>query len=471
MNKAHWLKSREIVERLIIQGDLILETPAGFGSSDSGSLVDIPLLLDPLEGNALLTGSSLAGALRSYLRERECGYEGTGGKGSLYLNLFGNQEDSEGEQSLLIAHDSLGDKPTMELRDGVRIDPCTRTAQDKKKFDFELIEEGARFPIKMELLLRKDRRDELMRGLAIALQGLERGEISLGVRKRRGFGQCRVNKWIVCRYDLTEPEGLIGWLTNDRKEERGSDISKLLGATDTDMDNRNSFAVDATFSLDGSLLIRSNFDDINAPDSVHLKSKRGGRMASVLSGTSLAGALRARALRIANTVSKNGNGRYMVEKLFGPDIKNRSDDEPFASRLITAETEIIKPLDLVQSRVKIDRFTGGSFPSALFSEQPVFGQEGTGIRVNIVIQQPKGAEIGLVLLMLKDLWTGDLPLGGETSVGRGRLRGRTATLVFKNADPKPREWTINQAKGQLDIEGDTKSLEDFVQAFCKEMQR
>ena len=30
------------------------------------------------------------------------------------------------------------------------------------------------------------------------------------------------------------------------------------------------------------------------------------------------------------------------------------------------------------------------------------------------------AQAGLLLLVLKDLWSGDLPLGGESSVGRGR---------------------------------------------------
>jgi hypothetical protein len=42
--------------------------------------------------------------------------------------------------------------------------------------------------------------------------------------------------------------------------------------------------------------------------------------------------------------------------------------------------------------------------------------------------------VGLVLLLLKDLWTGDLPLGGEISVGRGRLKGKQATLTWKRQD-------------------------------------
>ena len=469
MNNAQWLKSREIVERIIIKGDLILETPAGFGSGDKGDLVDIPLLLDPLEGKALLTGASLAGALRSYLRERECGYENTGGKDSLYLNLFGRQEDGEGEQSLLIVHDSLGAKPSVELRDGVKIDPRTRTALEKHKFDFELLEAGTCFKIRMELLVQEKRIDNLIRGLAIALQGLEKSEINLGVRKRRGFGKCKVEKWKVCRYNLKEPKGLIEWLTNDKKKERESNISDLLSVTDTGLDNRNSFAMHATFSLDGSLLIGSAFDNVNAPDSVHLKSKRGGKTVPVLSGTSVAGALRARALRIANTVCKNGNTEAWVDRLFGPPVKSSQDktsrDQNTASKLITAETEIINPVDLVQSRVKIDRFTGGAYPGARFHEQPVFGQEGTGIKMDILIQNPEDAQIGLLLLLLKDMWTGDLPLGGEVGVGRGRLRGRSVTLTFKSADPKPKQWIIKQAENGLDIDGDQAKLEGFVNKF------
>jgi CRISPR/Cas system CSM-associated protein Csm3 (group 7 of RAMP superfamily) len=475
LNNAHWLKSRNIVERIIIQGDLILETPAGFGSGDKEDLIDIPLLLDPLEGKSLLTGASLAGALRSYLRERECGYGEIGDKKSLYLNLFGRQEDGEGEQSLLIVHDSLGDKSTVELRDGVKIDPITRTAVAKHKFDFELLEAGTCFKIRMELLVQKKRRDELVRGLAIALQGLEMCEINLGIRKRRGFGKCRVKEWEVCHYNLTEPEGLIGWLKIDPCKidpivvETGSSISALLNATDTDLDKRNIFTLDATFSLNGSLLIGSGFDDVNAPDSVHLKSKRGGQAVPILSGTSLAGALRARALRIANNC-KNGNAEIWVNKLFGSPLKSLQDknssDQNTASKLITAETEIINPVDLVQSRLKIDRFTGGAYPGALFHEQPVFGLD-TGINIHILIQQPEDAQIGMLLLLLKDLWTGDLPLGGESSVGRGRLHGESATLTFRSTDPE--HWTINQANNELDIDGDMAKLEGFVNKFQEEM--
>ena len=97
------------------------------------------------------------------------------------------------------------------------------------------------------------------------------------------------------------------------------------------------------------------------------------------------------------------------------------------------------------------------------------GQSETDIRLKITIQQPDNAQIGLLLLLLKDIWTGDLPLGGEVSVGRGRLNGKHAKLAFKQSETQ--EWTIFQAKNKLDIEGNQEKLEQFVQSFVEEMQK
>jgi CRISPR/Cas system CSM-associated protein Csm3 (group 7 of RAMP superfamily) len=471
MNNTNRLNSREIIERIVIQGDLILDTPVHLGNGEGNGPIDMPLILDPLEGYALLTGASLAGALRSYLREREHGYGKAGNDKSLYSAIFGWQNDDEGEQSLLVIHDSLGNKPKIEIRDGVAIDPATHTAEDEKKFDFELIEADSRFPLRFELQVRQDRKEKLLNGLAIALQGLERGEIHLGSRKSRGFGQCRVSDWSVCRYDLSKSIDLIGWLNNSRVNERkGNNIADLLGITEIDLDRRESFSLEATFTLNGSLLIRSGSGESDAPDMVHLHSKRRCHLEPILSGTSLAGALRARALRISKTMGPADHAETFINKLFGIKI-NSPKVNPTASRLIVNEAIVENIIDLVQSRIKIDRFTGGSFPTALFSEEPVFGKNDTLIRIRITIQQPTNAEIGLLLLLLKDLWTGDLPLGGEISVGRGRLQGIIARLNLKQADMKDSErWAIENANESLNISGNAGNLEKFVDAFVEEIR-
>jgi CRISPR/Cas system CSM-associated protein Csm3 (group 7 of RAMP superfamily) len=320
---AHWLRNRKITERIVIKGDLILETPAYFGGGENDNLVDVPLFLDPLEGKALLTGASIAGALRNYLREREHGYEKVGDEKSYYLQLFGRQQDKEGEQSLVIVHDSLSNISGKELRDGVRINPRTRTAQDKKKFDFELLEAGTSFPIIVELLVQDKKKKELLKGLALALKGFENEDIPLGMRKNRGFGRCKVSKWEVCRYNLTDPKELVDWINNTKNFKEVTKIADMLGG-EFDLDNRNIFKLKANFSLEGSLLIRSSPLDLESPDSVHLRTKRNGQKEKVpiLSGTSLAGALRSRAQRIARTIDRNGKAKKLIDSLFGPDIES-----------------------------------------------------------------------------------------------------------------------------------------------------
>lgn len=471
MTEAHWQKSREVIERIVVSGDLVLETPGCFGSGEGDSLTDMPLMLDPLEGHGLLTGTSIAGALRAYLRQRECDYWQDGKPDALHNLLFGYQWGDEGEQSLLITYDALSEQaPSVELRDGVALDPRTRTAEAKKLYDFELLGAGTRFPVRVELLIPQGKRERLLQGLAIALQGLERSEIALGARKRRGFGQCRVSEWHVQRYDLTTAEGLLAWLEQSGAVQTGPHIADLLGVQ-ADLDRREFFVIEATFGLDGSLLIRSGEGAADEPDMIHLRSRRSGQLKPILSGTSLAGALRARALRIAQTMGEKTKAEQLVNDLFGQRIRS-SQDKPTASHLVTAETEIGSPLELVQTRVKIDRFTGGSFPTALFSEQAVWGQKDTTITTKITVQQPTPAQIGLVLLLLKDLWTGDLPLGGEISVGRGRLTGKNVVLTYKRTgEDEPRCWTITQDGDGLRVEGDRNRLEEFVTAFVEEVKQ
>lgn len=460
--------ARGVAERIIISGTLELTAPAHFGNGDVVGLTDMPLLRDPRDGQCpLLTGTSIAGALRNYLREYEAGY----GARTAHLadRLFGVVSGNTSSQSWLMVDDALGTMPCgAELRDGVAINPQTRTAEDRKKYDIELLPSGTTFNVTFELLLTQDDKvcGELPGALAVALNGLAAGEIGLGQRKRRGFGACRVANWQVTRYDLTTAAGLVGWLSDDRShEEPGSNIFVKLGVSAPSADQRQRFCINATFALPASILIRSGSGAADAPDMVHLRAKRGTGSRPVISGTSLAGALRARALRIANTVL-DGAGASLVDAMFGKRIESAA-DEPTGSRVLIAESELEHTHDLVQSRVKIDRFTGGSFPTALFTEQPAFGSPDGTVQLHLELHQPEPAEIGLLLLVLKDLWTGDLPLGGESSVGRGRLLGQKATLASHEAG-QDTIWTLSSGTGSglsFGGTGTPEALEKYVAAL------
>jgi len=486
---AHPLaKSRQLSERWVIEGDLVLQTPTHLGNGDTDGIVDMPLLLDEATGRALLPGTSLAGALRNYLRERRHGFEQRAADALIEALFGGEKGNDEGNQSALIIDDALGEMPGIELRDGVRIDPITRTAKIDVdngilrgyKYDLQLLEAGTTFPLRMELLLsRGNDQQQMKQMLALALHGLEAGEVAIGLRKRRGFGVCRVERWRVTRYDFTKPTDLLAWLAEDHPDWKfapgdqrsGQHIADLLGVSlERVEDRRNLCRIHAHFIIDGSLLIRAGFGEQDrGPDTVHLHSARpGGARKPVLSGTSLAGALRHRAERILRTIGNAAQATTMIDNMFGPArITSGDKQKARSSRLIVSETVIENPVNLVQNRIRIDRFTGSVHGTGLFNEQPVFGKNDTLVAIDLTLRNPQDAEIGLLLLLLKDLWTGDLPLGGEIGIGRGRLKGVEAVIETPQYKAKP--LTISAVDGDRRLTvSDRSTLERYVAALHTE---
>lgn len=487
---------RQLRERLVVTGTLVLTSPAHFGNGDAEALTDLPLLLDEVSRRPLITGASLAGALRNYLREWQWGYElplpssdpqspdyrdGVETEKDLWATaLFGGHRGDElGAQSPLIVDDAVSAAATpltVELRDGVALDARTRTAAAGKKYDYELLPVGTKFALRFELLLDEpgassgdnDKRKE---ALALALNGLAKGEIHLGARKRRGFGACRVYRWTVTSYDLRRPRDLFAWLAADYQtwvlpsrpaSPSDADITALLGLREgaAPADRREIFAIEGRFEIDGSLMVRSGFGDSDeGPDAVHLHrradqqagknaSKPPPRAAPVLPGTSVAGALRQRALRIAQTLAGQEEGAArLIDSMFGP-AEITGGEAARASRVRVSENLLEGGHTLVQTRIKIDRFTGGTVEAALLEEAPHFGG---AVTIQVTLRNPEAAEIGLLLLVWKDLWLGDLPLGGEISIGRGRLRGASAKLRCTGKPPFAVEWREDETTGALTL--------------------
>jgi hypothetical protein len=104
---------------------------------------------------------------------------------------------------------------------------------------------------------------------------------------------------------------------------------------------------------------------------------------------------------------------------------------------------------------------------AKFNEAPwVSGERGATLRLDITLENPIDFEIGLLLLALKDFWLGRANLGGEASLGRGRLRGERALLTLRHCGGNHQRWLLQQGQGgQISCgKGDKDSLEKFVEA-------
>lgn len=428
---------RPMAARWVVTGQMSLVTAAHFGG-ESNTSVDMAVLRDPKEGRPLLPGSSLAGALRSHLADVLGGYRSANEDRNVAV-LFGTSRcDDQGSQSPLIVFDAIGvfpDDIALDIRDGVAIDPTTGTADAHKKFDMEVLPAGALFPVRVELIIENAALESrLMSLLAKTLEGLGKGDIALGMRRSRGLGAVKVRNWKARRYDLTIQKGWHRWLTTDHMnpipeavpthESPWKAIQTAYSALTLEdiSDQRERVVIDLDVKIAGDILVRSPANDPSAPDVVHLANA--GR--PILSGTSLAGALRSHALRIARLVrSPAGDAAVWIDRLFGDRQEQHSGtDVPekriSASKLRVSESFIRESIARRQTRIAVDRFTGGVVKGALFDEEV---RAGGRLVIQIELRNPLDGETGLLLLVLKDLLSGKIPVGGAVSVGRGILKG------------------------------------------------
>jgi len=455
---------RSLAARWVVRGTLTIETALHLGGEGS-ERVDMPVLRDPRDRRPLLPGTTFAGALRSALADRLAGY-GKVEPVEVAALFGGARGDDDGSQSPLIVFDALGELPDVvgiEVRDGVAISPATGIAEDRKKYDYEVLPAGTTFAVRLDLLLpapptgRTGTRPEekaLLECLAAALDAFTHGENGFGAKRTRGFGRARA-VWAAKRFDLGSPEGWLEWILSRDKPAHESPFAlapdqacirgALEAAAPADLrplslrgDARSRIVIDLDLRVAHDILVRSPGTDPGAPDVSHLHS--GG--IAILPGTSLAGVMRTQALRIAKLFHDRARAEKLVDDLFGPRFEGQRPSErlsPRASRLRVSEARLDGSQPQRQTRVAIDRFTQGVVDTALFDEQTDAGGRAT---VRLELRNPEPSKLGLVLLVLEDLLNGSLPVGGTASVGRGVLRGSASVTWYDGAGIAPRSAEI-----------------------------
>ena len=435
-----------VMRRLYARGQWKLDSVAHFGGDEIGA-ADMCLLRDA-DGQPFIPAASIAGAARSFLARQSLCWaeyrEGQKKETASLKRLFGGA-GKEDTMSALIVADASCEQAATSIRDGVRVDTETGSAADKEKFDVEVVERGTAFELHLECVIRHGDDDGELQKLFLALlYGFQQGDVRLGARTRRGYGRGKVASWEIRDLKMDCPADVMAWLRDDAwSRPRSKSVPTPLPS-----DLQRSFHIEADFVLHTSLLIRSAPADPKSPDMVQLQSA--GK--PVVPGTSFAGAFRHRAALIAATIGWRGSSANedAVSDLFGPVHKQQITERQkglWASRVWIEEEVVQDVASKRQHRVAIDRFTGGSLPNALFDEEPVFPQRTAphlNLKLKLTLEEPHDAEIGLLLLTLRDFWNGHAALGGGTSNGRGTLNGVAAKASLE-APASKTEWKI--AKG------------------------
>lgn len=463
----------KIKGKIVLDGQIECLAPMHIGSGKAEHS-DMDIIRDA-EGKPLIPATGFVGVLRQVIKQQTNGEIANLRE---YRDFWGYAENTGGKQSALCCSDLTvveNNSSEVVIRDGIRIDNKTGIVESGGKFDFELLERTTertttRFHLKMEFTYREKDESFVRKCVATIYNFLETGRIHLGAKTNNGFGRIGLvaEATELYLFDFssegsgprkaknTAKGDVCNWLMQDFSE--NSISVQDLGESFPLKSQR--FSIKATLRLRNSLLVRAYIRDPKFSDASQLKSREDW----VIPGSSLKGTIRARAERIVNTLELD-NGEEMIAELFGTvDDKTRSKD---VRKGRVRVREIILPKDSFQAeqqtRIRVDRFTGGVIEGGLFDSMPVFApEEDKTLALLIEIDNYKNCDAGLLLLVLKDLWSGDLAVGGEKNIGRGTFQGVRAEIVWDGE-----EIVLEHDLSTLE-EHKKKKLQSFVEAIFEE---
>jgi CRISPR/Cas system CSM-associated protein Csm3 (group 7 of RAMP superfamily) len=377
-------------------------------ASGKAEFTDSDVLLDP--GNKpFIPGTTVAGACRHFLEEDMKNAEENKG---LVKKWFGYQSPNadEGQRSRFIFYDAnlIGANAQIMQRDGIRLED--RIAVAKAKYDYEIVDKGCRFLVRLEVTLNEGEDSPPL--INALLAAINNGDIRFGGKISRGFGRMSVVEAYKRTIDLTQDiEAFIGFSWNDYQ---GWSSYIGWGEESPSVCYRS---ITRSFTIPSFLAIRDylTLDDGNA-----FESLTGSDGKAVIPGTSWAGAFRRHIGRLLDKAVPPQDGKAFTDAAFGPHEEDGG--EPRRSNILFEETVLEGPDQgfLTRTRVAIDRLTGGSpGDGKLFTYQTAYGQTGElVIRIRNDFEQAELA-YQLVNLCLDELDAGLLTIGGLAAIGGG----------------------------------------------------
>ena len=411
-------------------------TPLAVGTGESNILTHSEVIVD-VNGLPYIPGTSLTGVIRNTIKDAPA-VDRVFGRvskdeiiGSMLIVSDARIVDFDGQviDGLAVpSHELLTLYKDLPVRQHVKIGE-KGTAVDSGKFDNQVVYKGTRFCFDLECRILSDDDEKLFdRVLDIINSGLLR----VGGGTRKGYGRLEaISSWVITYDDMKgyldhsaelsiTPDALHGWTPYEKKSVADNDWVISIKITPDD------------FVFFGSGFGNENADAVQImeryvvwpPDHKAVVVDSG----VVIPASSVKGAFAQRFVYWYNALeSEKGNVARNI--LFG-----HVDRNSMLPGVIYFD-DIIEDIDLenrckVFNHVKIDRFTGGAFPGALYNEEAVYlkGQQFVlTIRIDKNALKIRCGETKIMFdninkavdLVVRDIKCGLLPLGGLTNRGHG----------------------------------------------------
>lgn len=411
------LTNNTLAKVIFFKGTLKLVSPLTLGNGNDSS-TDKDFSTD-YDENPFIPATSLAGSIIHFFEK----YISDENDKKTFQKLFGTlKNNGESMQSNIIFYDLPAVEYHTEIRDGIKVDYSTKITEKNAKYDYEILSYNSTFDFKLKVIVRKEdnqNMDKILSILKSMFQNIDNGNIRFGAKTSRGFGKVELTDLKYKSFNFITKEGIIkkeqikdyfdfSWVQCDKPFTKESDL-KL---------NFKKLTIKLNFKIPYSIMIKKVDFDLNGVDALHLSSKDKSNNSDkyVIPATSWVGAINTSIHNIGKILNKVDKINDIKDNLFGY-IKK---EEKIAqiSRIIIEESIILDAALIKYTRNAIDRFTGGTVHSALFTEKALYG--GT-VLLEFHVIDPKEYEIELLHLALRDFCNGIQSIGGETNIGRGIL--------------------------------------------------
>lgn len=407
------MSNSRVLERKVFQIKFETVSPLSVSSGED-EWTDSDVLRN-WDGEPFVSGSSLAGAMRAYL-EKE--------KNESCLMGYSGIDDVGKMSSLFISDIVFQDGYQTGVRDGVALG-INKTAKTGSKYDVEILEHGAGGTFYMELVVREaDNEREMDKELVRLFTGIRLGEIRLGQKKTRGFGEFRLTSIKCSIFDRNNYLEYAKAYDADYWEKRADEKEAWEKRESCE---HKKILIEVPLKLTGGISIRQYAAIKGQPDFTHITDNG----VPVIPGSSMNGAVRHRICEILNELGENNvikheNVKGIVDTMFG------YVDESGAkiSAIVVSESKIKGATPLTMTRTGVSRFESAVKKGALYKERTYVGGTVTlKISVNKNTSGDEKWMIGLLLLAIKDLQNGYLSVGGETAIGRGLFSKNGPILI------------------------------------------
>lgn len=477
--------ARDLLCRFRLTGMLIARTPLHVGGHGDDVDTDLPLARDG-GGELYVPGTSIAGALRQWCEQAF-------GAGPMNAH-WGFQDGDEGHASFVIVEDVPVNEAAavvVEVRDGVGIDRRRGAAAENIKYDRTILPRGT----KLKFALSAEAKDSEQRLAVLAMltalkEAMEDARVRLGASKTRGLGRIKLEDGKLVEERFNDRQSILAFLKNggtaaipDVGEARQKHPARAMPR----------LRIIINWQPAGTLMVKAGFDGV-AVDMLPLLSGGNGGLSLVLPGSSVKGAMRAQAERIVRTLlGRDVTGSFLtdlelplIDDLFGlrglsdGDMQRRRSEFEKRHRGRTVPDDVALGLaalsvddcygktSLSRARwaavqgattdaalrnalraaglqpwsqayhVTVDRWTGAAAESMLYSVLEPHRVEWEPLELEVDLGRLRDTErlpaVALLLVVLRDLAQGRLPLGFATHRGMGAVEVKSVTITPQNVE-------------------------------------